>query len=592
MSLRVQLFGPLRATWDGEPLPALRRERVQSLWAYLLLRHQRCPAPREHLAFTFWPDVSEDQARSKLRHDLSDLRKWLGRERADAALLADDYEVGVKPQADIWVDVWAFESGVTQGDGQLEAAVHLVTADLLPHLYDDWLLIERERLWHLYRQALSELALRCQVRGDGQVAVRWGRRLVEQDPLDEEGHQLLMVLFYANGNRVGALQQYEQYRRVLQTELGVEPTAETLALRDVIIQGEPLSAETPGLPSVVKRLVSTAAIRSQDTPADISPGGNRQATTPPDSENEQPVVAVPSMPPAAEHSYEVRVPISRTRLFVHSRASDEVSRRATRAMSAYAFFRWESAATIALVMLLVAFLPRPSPWWQPWYWIVLGALAEAILVYSSFTDPKVGARVVANMLRDTLDPRRLRDRANQSRVEKAFQYRAQIEAALRSQRAGVMSEHLQQTARGVDAWITNIYWLAERLDRYQNDGIIAEDMKAVPQSIQSLSARLNTEDDATVRAQIEATLRDKQAQLNSLRNLERLMARADTQLEGTLAALGTVYAQIQYVGAKEIDSGQAQRLRQGIADRVAGLQDLVQSVDDIYRPLAARAGGL
>jgi hypothetical protein len=268
------------------------------------------------------------------------------------------------------------------------------------------------------------------------------------------------------------------------------------------------------------------------------------------------------------------------------RPSDELRRRAMMAMWAYAFFRWESAVVIAMVILLTFFLPQPFPGWQPWYWIVGGAVALLLLVYSSFTDPDVGARVVGDMLRDTFNPRRLRNPANQSRVEKAFQYRAQIEAAIRTHRDSVLRDHLQQTARGVDAWITNIYSLAERLDRYQNDGIIAQDMKAVPQSIQSLSARLRAEDDPPVRAQIEATLRDKQAQFNSLRNLESLMERADSQLEGTLSALGTVYAQIQYVGAKDIDSGQAQRLRQEIADRVAGLQDLVHSVDEVYRSTA------
>jgi len=272
----------------------------------------------------------------------------------------------------------------------------------------------------------------------------------------------------------------------------------------------------------------------------------------------------------------------------HTRPAEELRRRAMWAMWSYAFFRWESAVVIALVILLTFFLPQPFPWWQPWYWIAGGVIAEVALVYSSFTDPEVGARVVAEMLRETFNPQRLRNPANQARVEKAFQYRAQIEAAIRAQRDSLLREHLQQTARGIDAWITGIYSLAERLDRYQNDAIIAQDMKTVPQSIAALQARLRNEDDPTVRAQLEATIRDKQAQLESLRNLENLMERADSQLEGTLSALGTVYAQIQYVGAKDIDSGQAQRLRQEIADRVAALQDLVNSVDDVYRPLVAR----
>lgn len=272
----------------------------------------------------------------------------------------------------------------------------------------------------------------------------------------------------------------------------------------------------------------------------------------------------------------------------HTRPAEELRRRAMWAMWSYAFFRWESAVVIALVILLTFFLPQPFPWWQPWYWIAGGVIAEVALVYSSFTDPEVGARVVAEMLRETFNPQRLQNPANQARVEKAFQYRAQIEAAIRAQRDSLLREHLQQTARGIEAWITGIYSLAERLDRYQNDAIIAQDMKTVPQSIAALQARLRNEDDPAVRAQLEATIRDKQAQLESLRNLENLMERADSQLEGTLSALGTVYAQIQYVGAKDIDSGQAQRLRQEIADRVAALQDLVNSVDDVYRPLVAR----
>lgn len=272
----------------------------------------------------------------------------------------------------------------------------------------------------------------------------------------------------------------------------------------------------------------------------------------------------------------------------HTRPAEELRRRAMWAMWSYAFFRWESAVVIALVILLTFFLPQPFPWWQPWYWIAGGVVAELALIYSSFTDPEVGARVVAEMLRETFNPRRLQNPANQARVEKAFQYRAQIEAAIRAQRDSLLRDHLRQTAQGIDAWITGIYSLAERLDRYQNDAIIAQDMKTVPQSIAALQARLRNEDDPAVRAQLEATIRDKQAQLESLRSLENLMERADSQLEGTLSALGTVYAQIQYVGAKDIDSGQAQRLRQEIADRVAALQDLVNSVDDVYRPLAAR----
>ncbi len=65
------------------------------------------------------------------------------------------------------------------------------------------------------------------------------------------------------------------------------------------------------------------------------------------------------------------------------------------------------------------------------------------------------------------------------------------------------------------------------------------------------------------------------------------MQRAELQLESTLSALGTVYSQTLLVGAKEIDSGRAQRLRQDIADQVQGLEDILTTMDQVYLDSAA-----
>jgi hypothetical protein len=60
------------------------------------------------------------------------------------------------------------------------------------------------------------------------------------------------------------------------------------------------------------------------------------------------------------------------------------------------------------------------------------------------------------------------------------------------------------------------------------------------------------------------------------------MERAELQLDDTLSAMGTIYAQMQLIGAKDIDSGRAQRLRQDIADQVHSLHDIVQTMDEVY----------
>lgn len=65
------------------------------------------------------------------------------------------------------------------------------------------------------------------------------------------------------------------------------------------------------------------------------------------------------------------------------------------------------------------------------------------------------------------------------------------------------------------------------------------------------------------------------------------MQRAELQLESTLSALGTVYSQTLLVGAKDIDSSRAKRLREDIADQVVSLEDLLTSMDEVYADSAA-----
>ncbi len=60
------------------------------------------------------------------------------------------------------------------------------------------------------------------------------------------------------------------------------------------------------------------------------------------------------------------------------------------------------------------------------------------------------------------------------------------------------------------------------------------------------------------------------------------MERADLQLDHSLAALGTVYSQLLLVSSKEVDSDRADRLRDDIRGEVLALQDLVESLNEVY----------
>lgn len=80
--LHIHLFGGVQAFDDGRPLPQPTPGRVPALWAYLLLKRQ-WPTPCDCLAYTLWPDVTEEEARAGLRRHLYLLRRQLPATSAD-----------------------------------------------------------------------------------------------------------------------------------------------------------------------------------------------------------------------------------------------------------------------------------------------------------------------------------------------------------------------------------------------------------------------------------------------------------------------------------------------------------------------------
>ncbi len=161
--LRIRLFRALELRADDLLLPAMTSARAEGLLAYLLL-HRRTPQSRQHLAFTLWPDSSEPQARTNLRHVLHDLRRALP--DADRFLEITDRTLRWREGAPYWLDVETFEAALTLAQGAavddrlaaLREAVETYAGDLLPERYDEWLVAERARLRARYLEALEHLA--------------------------------------------------------------------------------------------------------------------------------------------------------------------------------------------------------------------------------------------------------------------------------------------------------------------------------------------------------------------------------------------------------------------------------------------------
>ena len=282
--LAIHVLGLFQASLDGELIDGFHSDKVRALLTYLCVEEER-PHRREKLAGLLWPDLPERSARTNLRHALANLRQVIGDQQATPAfLLISRQTIRFNSNSDAWIDAVAFTSALQARQcplGRLEKAVERYRGEFLEgfslpdsSVFEEWLLLQRERFQRLALDALHRLAGGYTMQGEYERALAYAWRQVELDPFREKAQrQLMRLLAYSDGGSE-ALAQYETCRRLLAEELGVEPAEETTRLCEQIRDGEleHLPAAPPGLPERESRLVGEcpyrglAAFREADAP--------------------------------------------------------------------------------------------------------------------------------------------------------------------------------------------------------------------------------------------------------------------------------------------------------------------------------------
>src|SRR4029078_6473253 len=102
--------------------------------------------------------------------------------------------------------------------------------------FEEWLLVERQRLRDLARDGLAAMLARHMADDARDQATPVARSLVALDPLREDAHRALMRIYAEQGQTALALKQYQACRDRLQAELGVKPEAEAERLYQSIHQ--------------------------------------------------------------------------------------------------------------------------------------------------------------------------------------------------------------------------------------------------------------------------------------------------------------------------------------------------------------------
>jgi DNA-binding SARP family transcriptional activator len=293
--LSLSLLGPFSAYLNGRPLHKFRTNRVQALLAYLATesalgtrRHRR-----EALMEMFWPGLPLKSAQVNLRQTVYQLRLAISEESgADGDepipfVLSDRQSVQINRAYPLEFDVSRFLAFLSNSPDRWPVAFELYRGDFLPDFYlmdanpfEEWAAARRAAFRQQVLDALDRLADEALREGELETAERYGRRQLEIDKLRESAYRQLMITYAWNARQSDSLALYQEWVRIVGSELGASPDEATTALYDTIREGRlgtaPTKSSAPAtdtiFPEISEPAIPTSpyrglyAFREEDSP--------------------------------------------------------------------------------------------------------------------------------------------------------------------------------------------------------------------------------------------------------------------------------------------------------------------------------------
>jgi DNA-binding SARP family transcriptional activator len=289
LGVEFGLLGPL-VVRDGTRTVTVSAPQQRVLLAALLLNAGRVVS-LDALAEVLWDGESPAGARSALHSAVQRLRATLGPSGAD--LIETQPPGYLITLEDAQLDVRAFGMLASRGHAAAEAGRWTEAADQLRQALGLWrgepladvpsLLLRDREVPPIVDQRLQALVTRIdadlQLGRHGEVVAEL-RQLVVAHPLQEQFHAQLMLSLYRSGRQADALAAFQDVRRVLADELGIDPGPELTALHQRILAADsellrpdddepPGPAEADSTPTAAAGRRDSAAAQDQVVPRQL-----------------------------------------------------------------------------------------------------------------------------------------------------------------------------------------------------------------------------------------------------------------------------------------------------------------------------------
>ena len=240
--MEFRILGPLEVVADGATLD-VGGPKQRTLLAALLLEANRVVSC-DRLIDALWEEAPPEKAQKALHVYVSQLRKLLGSERLETK--APGYLLRVEPDE---LDLERFER--LHDEERFHEALALWRGPpLADFAYHRFAAADIERLEERRLACLEERIERDLAAGQHAQLVGELEALVKEHPLRERPRLQLMLALYRSGRQAEALELYQDARRALVEELGIEPGRALRELHQAILRQDPELELAPAEPPV------------------------------------------------------------------------------------------------------------------------------------------------------------------------------------------------------------------------------------------------------------------------------------------------------------------------------------------------------
>jgi DNA-binding SARP family transcriptional activator len=236
----VEIFRDISKPFAAD---AWTTRRARDIFCYLATSKHRRVA-KDVLIEAFWPDQDPETVEKNFHPTISHIRKALNSQQTlkQNFIVFRDGAYQLDPDLSYSIDTSEFDELVKAAEtakrekdavrlrASLEAAHALYRGPFMAGVYEDWADEMRNLYAAQFTRVSSALAKLSFSEKRWSEALKYANSVLCEDPFREDMHRLVMKVFALQSAPASIKKQYEDLQELLNSELGIEPSAETRRL--------------------------------------------------------------------------------------------------------------------------------------------------------------------------------------------------------------------------------------------------------------------------------------------------------------------------------------------------------------------------